>query len=535
MFSAVQSKRLMDLTLWSILTVALTFTSIAAAQTTNHQIRALSLKECLQLALAHNLDIQIDRYSPQISQYLLNAAYGAYDPTLNLTAQRSFVDEPAQFNPKKYPLPEEIKQQSVRINSEYELTVDSVGPALGGHLPSGLSYNLFARSDHLNATTFPSAQDLALAAGMLALPPAQTNDYYATAGITLSQPLLKNAWIDIRRRNIQINKQNLKISELALKANIMTILTSVITSYYDLVFAREQVNVEKKALELAGRLLEDTRLKVKAGTMTPLDETQAEADVETIRTALFAAEQNYSQRENILKNLLTEQYQSWMDVGILPSETLSVPDLPANRTVSWVNALTKRPDLEELRLDLERQNILVRFSYNQLFPNLDLFGSYGWQAVERGFSGSWNTISDGSNPFYSVGVVFSIPLGNITARNEYKASQAARKMAMLRLQQLQNTIFTEVDTAVKLVETTYKQISSTHKAGEAAEAALEARVMEFNAGTTNSFFVLEAQRNLIRARSAEIRALADYNIALAKLALSEGTTLEKNQITLKTK
>jgi outer membrane protein len=171
-------------------------------------------------------------------------------------------------------------------------------------------------------------------------------------------------------------------------------------------------------------LLEFTRRKVEAGTLTKLDQQRADSEVETIRTALFAAEQAYAQQANVLKNMLADNYQPWMDVTIVPSENLTpVLDLPANRAVSWVNALNQRPDILQMRLDLEKQDIVLRFTYNQLFPSLELFGSYGWQAVEHGFSSALGDIRDGSNPFYSVGVVFSIPLGNVTARNTHKASQ----------------------------------------------------------------------------------------------------------------
>jgi len=47
--------------------------------------------------------------------------------------------------------------------------------------------------------------------------------------------------------------------------------------------------------------------------------------------------------------------------------------------------------------------------------------------------------------------------------------------------------------------------------------------------------VLQLQRDLTAARSSEIRALADYNIALSQLALSEGTTLERRKISLNVK
>ena len=121
----------------------------------------------------------------------------------------------------------------------------------------------------------------------------------------------------------------------------------------------------------------------------------------------------------------------------------------------------------------------------------------------------------------------------MTARNEYKASKLAKQQSWLRFKKLEQDVITEVDTAVKLAETNYKQITSTHKAADFAESAFKSAQKEYEAGTRTSEFVLEFQDRLTKARSAEIRALADYHIALAKLALSEGTTLEKNQITLK--
>jgi len=182
---------------------------------------------------------------------------------------------------------------------------------------------------------------------------------------------------------------------------------------------------------------------------------------------------------------------------------------------------------------LEKQDIILRFTYNQLFPSLDVVGSYGWQGINHHFGNSWSDIGDGSNPFYSVGLVFSIPLGNVTARNDHEASKLAKKQSFLRYQQLEQTVITEVDTAVKLTETTFKQIASTHKAAEFAEAAFKAAQKQYEAGTITSDLVLLSQDLMTKARSAEIRALADYRIALAKLALSDGTTLEKNQIKLK--
>src|SRR2546421_621102 len=314
----------------------------------------------------------------------------------------------------------------------------------------------------------------------------------------------------------------------------MTNVTRVTTAYYRRIFAREQINVQPSALQAAKQLLKDNRRKVQAGALPPLDQQQAESNLETAQTALFAAEQSYIEQENGLKNLLTDNYQSWMDLKLVPSEDLSqIVELPANRAASWANALLRRPDILQLQLELAKQDIHLTFTHNQLFPTLNLVGSYAWQATEPTFSQSLNTLRNGAFPSYSVGAVFAIPLANVTASSEYQASSLAQKQALLRFKRLQQSVITEVDTAVKLTETNFKQVASTRKARQFAQAALDSVQRQYEAGRLTSFFVVDQQRLLTVARFAEIRALADYNIALARLALSEGTVLERNHIELK--
>ena len=65
---------------------------MAAAQTGTNAVapREMALQDCVQEALQHNLDVQIERYNPQISRFNLHAAYGGYDPTLNISGQHDY-------------------------------------------------------------------------------------------------------------------------------------------------------------------------------------------------------------------------------------------------------------------------------------------------------------------------------------------------------------------------------------------------------------------------------------------------------------
>ena len=119
-----------------------------------------------------------------------------------------------------------------------------------------------------------------------------TNEYTATAGITLRQPLLRDFWIDAVRQRIWIDKKNLKISELALRQQIMNTVARVQRTYYELIFALAKVKVEEKALALANQLLAENPRRVQVGDLSPLDEKQAEAQVQGTQADLFRARQS---------------------------------------------------------------------------------------------------------------------------------------------------------------------------------------------------------------------------------------------------
>ena len=76
-------------------------------------------------------------------------------------------------------------------------------------------------------------------------------------------------------------------------------------------------------------------------------------------------------------------------------------------------------------------------------------------------------------------------------------------------------------------------VDAARQARAAAEAALQAEQKRFENGQSTSFVLLQVQTALTQGRVAELGALAGDNIALAQLALQEGTTLERHNINLR--
>jgi outer membrane protein TolC len=240
-----------------------------------------------------------------------------------------------------------------------------------------------------------------------------------------------------------------------------------------------------------------------------------------------------NRQQNILKNLLTDNYTLWYDVNIRPAEMLTAPPPVLDLQDSWHKGMTQRPDLEQARLEMERQGYQLKYSFNQLFPQLDLVGSYGRQGQDPSsgnYDGLFSDIHRETSPFYSYGAVLTIPLGNKAAREQHKTVKAQQAQALLQLKKLEQDILVQIDDSIKTIRTSYERVGATKQAREYAEAALEAEEKKLANGRSTSFVVLQLQRDLTAARSAEVQALADYNKALAQLALFEGTMLEKHDI-----
>src|SRR5437879_850380 len=320
--------------------------------------RSLSLQECIDLALKKNLDLRIQRASTEIARFTLTGAYAAYIPTFFAAARHDFVSQPPDFDPKK-----------TGIDNPYELKTDLLSTELKGRAPFGLSYALGASGGEHDART-----DFRLTPSSASQYPGgirRTNDYFSEVGLTLSQHLLRDFWIDADRQTILLRRRDLKISQYALQFHVMRTVLGVELAYYDLVAAREGVAVQEKALQLKQQFVAETKRRVEVGEVPPLESEQAETQLENTLTALAGVRQALAESQNLLKALVTDNFREWTDIEVTPSDRLLAVPAEADRGVSFHSALKNRPDLEEARLALEKSDIEIQFRRNQLFPNLD--------------------------------------------------------------------------------------------------------------------------------------------------------------------
>ena len=490
--------------------------AVPSETTTNGH--AMSLQDCIQEALQHNLDVQIERYQPQISGYNVRAAYGGYDPTFNFSGQRIYNNQGASF-------------QGGQVSTPSVTTENSFSSSLSGGTPWGMTYNLGGNGPGSPANIFESY-------GQISLGAVSTNfdNSSGEVGLYLTQPLLKNFWIDQTRLSIRLAKNQLKSDEQGLRLQIINSVTAVENAYYELIYAQENVKVQEEALNLAQTQLDQDNQRVQIGTLAILDVQQDEAQVAQSQANLIAAQYTLVTDQNALKNLLADtNYLSWHDTDIQPTATLAAPPQSFNLQESWRRGMTKRPDLIQEQLLVERQGIQLKFDHNQLYPEIDLIGSYGFNGSGQEYSDVFSQINQGNRPFYSAGAQLTMPLSNQGPRNQYKADKVTLQQLLLKLKQFEQNVLVDIDNAVKNAQSAYQSVAATRQARIYAEAALDAEQKKYAVGKSTTFTVLQLQNTLTSDRGQEIRALANYNEALANLAQQEGTTLERNRIDLMVK
>ena len=503
----------MRATLLAGLVLGAPLTGLCQPANANNSTRSLSLRECFDLALSRNLDLQIEHLTTDIADYALGGSYGVYVPTLSFRAQHDFVDQPADFDPKK-----------VGVDFSYKMQNDTLQPGLNGKLPIGLSYGMTAYTREDNARTLlgPTSDSLV----------RNTNNYYSEARIDVQQHLLKNFWIDADREQILLRRRDLKISQQALRFQIMKTLLAVELSYDDVVASRENVRVQEKALELRQQLVAETRRRVQVGDLPPLDLEQAETQLENTITSLTTAREQYYTQQITLKSLLTDDFKAWADIEVVPKDPLVAVQQDVNRSESFIRAMQNRPDLIQARIAVDKSDVEIKFRKNQLYPSLDLVGAYGGLGVADEPGTSINNALNFGNQEYSYGVVLSLPLSNVSERGAYKASKAARQIAELQLKKAEQEILFQIADFVNRAQSRFTQVTSTRRARAYAESALGAEVKKLQNGLSTAFFVLQLQETLTLARTAELQALADYNKIIAQLAFAEGSTLEKHHLSL---
>jgi len=517
---------------------------------TNEQ-QPLTLREAIALALQNNKDIEVARDNVKIAEYDLLTTRGAYDPKFSAQSYFERIKTPATS----------ILSGASKVETD-DLTATARLEGLTSKY--GGSYHIDFSSIRLNTNS---------AFNVL-------NPSYPTA-LTFSyvQPLLRGLRFDWPRRQIEVARKNLSLTDAQFRQRAIEVITSVQRSYWDLMFALRNLQIQRDSLTDARAQLEHNRRMVAEGALAPIDVVSAETQVANFEQTEFVALEDVNRAENNLKNIIAENKEARLwNVSVIPIDQvdLTVPQVALPDAMKA--AMQNRQELKQS--DLAREiNLLDQKLYrDQAKPEINLVGSYGivgnagtqvtttnpltattdqlrarvnQLSVIEGlqplaapptvsilpdlFGGYGQSLANlASNRFnnFRVGVAISLPLHNRTAEGQLGHALVEGQRIATQREQLEQLIQVEVRNALQSLATAEARLRSAAVARSTAEQQYESEKRKLDAGQSTVFLVLERQTALATARGNELRAQTDLNKAIAELQRVTGNSLTANNVTV---
>ena len=470
--------------------------TLFAQEETNERIE-LTLVKAISLTLESNLNIRIQRISPQIQDVLVTQAQGRFDPIILLGSDADWSEQPS--------LTPFITGADVR-------TSNAQGFVLGFDDPifTGGSYGLTFNSNRSESNSIRQTVN-----------PAYGSDF----AINITQPLLEG-FGRVNNASITIARNNKDISRLQLKIQLINTLSQVQNTYWELVFARENLKVQELALKQAYDLLTVNQRRKEVGKATISDVLQAQAAVASREADVIAAQDVISDVEDRLKRItnLIQNEALWR-VSITPVDLPPFETVDVNLSESITTALQNRPEYTQAKIDLENSDISIKVAKNQRLPRLDLEGSLAFNGLDGQLADAFSQVGTVEYDSWRVGLFLRVPIGDRTSKSELKRSQLEKEQGLLALQNLEQRIITEVREAVRQLDTDRKRIEATKVAEDFARQTLAAENKKYEVGLSTSLDLLQFQAILANASRDSLRSIIDYRQSVVVLYQTLGVTL----------
>jgi outer membrane protein TolC len=517
----------------------------------------VSVQDAIALALENNMDIAVQRYNPWIAETAIMRDRAAsanplgpnfsYDPSYTLSASIQNSSTPIA-NPLLSGTGTgvtgtgllSLASHTAQINNTYAQGFDT-----------GTSFQIFQDNTKLSQSPTASA----------------FNPYIeSTLGIGVTQYLLRGFGREVNDRYILIAKNSKVVSDYAFKYSVLTDITTVENDYWEVVFARRNVDVAQSTVTYAQRLLRDNKKQLEIGTMSPLDVTNAEANAASANTLLIQDQTILLQDEATLLSVITKNpiAPNLLGVEIIPTDNTFIPEETESAPLDQLakEALANRPDYQELLIGLKSDQINIHGANNELLPLLSISGQVSWTGLagnlsvpgatvpntyaadlaepivnangvpvpgqfisipvnlastttSTGLTNALDALVTNQFPTYGAQVNLTLPIRNRAAQADAALAVLTQRQDLTRLQQTQNTIIIGIRNAQIALEQARASLTAAQAAYVLAQQSEAAEEKKLQFGTSSSELVVQQQELLAAAAGTDVRD--EVNLVEAKV------------------
>jgi len=498
----MKSPRATRFRLPALFLLALFFSTTAAAA---EGTLDLTLKEALRMAVARNLEVKAEIYNPAIGEADIRRNRGIYDTllTFDTSYENSSIQSPSRL----------LTGASISRDKDF---VANAG--VSQLLPIGGTVGFFFNNlwNRNNANT---------SLGFL--------DEYWQSNVTLNytQPLLKNFGRQTTELSISVALNNKTASVEQFRNKLIDVVTRVRTAYYTLYSLKENLEAKNTALNLARKILEDTKGRVRAGVLPAMEILNAEFGVATREKERIDAEKNLRDQMDAVRLLIQVESSQVLN----PIDPPTRDRYPVDEEEAIKLALKNRPDLKAQRVNLQTLDLQTKVAHNRILPDLSFVASGALTGLGQDYTRDLDKVGSGEYPVWSVGLQFTYPIGNRDAKNSYIMSKLKTEQGKVQVQNLEEGIKNEVRSAIRGVHANYLQLDVAARGLAYAEERLRAYIKKNEVGLATTKDVVDVQNDFVAAKVNQLRAQADYTIAIGQLWKATGEILEREAVTINTK
>lgn len=285
----------------------------------------------------------------------------------------------------------------------------------------------------------------------------------------------------------------------------LQVVTSVATSYFQALEARDRLAVAQNNLADAETVLKGLQLQEKVGTATALDVAQQVTTVEALNATVPPLEEQRRQSIDALAILIGASPE-----GVeITSGTLADLSFPIVAPGLPSDLLRRRPDIAAAEAQLQSANANIAVARAAFYPTITLTGTAGFASTQL------KTAFDPMNGVFSLASSLAQPIFDGGAlEGQLDLSKATYDEMLANYRKSVISAFGNVEDALIAVQQTIDQVDRQDRATKAARRAHEIAVAQLRAGTINILTVLNtegalytAEDNLVQARFARLQAI----------------------------
>lgn len=449
----------------------------------------LSRDGAILTTLARNRSLAVERLGPQIASTQAPELIAQFDPVLMATASMGRSKVP-------------INDAQDRILSR-DIGIDAQV-----------------------AQHFPSGADVFLAGG-LSRYRSETPDweYMGSWSVGINQALMRGASSDVNLISIVQAQNAVDISSYELEGFILNLVLKVEIAYWELVLAKEKLNIRKFSVKLAEEQLQLNKDFITVGKLSPDARVSAEAELASREADLVDALADVRAKTIDLIRLLDPEHDAQWSIIFETADPPDVEIVEVDPDISVRLSDLYRPEFFQVRLDQVNKRLEVIRTQNGLLPRLDAFASYGRLSAGNSSSNAAQYLDDSDFDNYELGLTFELSLGNRAEKARYERAQFEEERARTAIRNLGQLIQSEVRRSAIEVQRQAQRIPATGKVVESREEELRIEKSRFRVGLSTNLDVLRIERDLIQAQLDELTSRVRYIQSLSALYYSEGTLL----------